>query len=551
MLGRTLLVGGLAACALAASTLTASTVAAPTTALADHKDERLGFSLRLPAKWTEIPLRTDEHWVVGKWACNKVDHWTDPDRGLMTREHRAEFRTVAFIEEVISRPDIEDDDDDEEGRSVTSVRINKVYRDYPDYLRGTFREGYYISKEEPGELNGFQATYYEAIIETDTGAGDRRLIAWVIEMEIAHIALEFEVLEDGLKKKRPLIAKTFKSFKEIPRTIPINMSDYDDSRFTFSSMEKMSPDERARHRRSRVDKEWAKITRSIPEEWSIDEFDGVRVVHKVDAKYAKKVCERVTAVQAWLAETFSEVGPDEYVRMPLVRICSTAEEEGQFWNGQIMFGGAQLITHKDMGGAAGSEWGYINRRTLQMWFQDRDSDLWFGLPAWIRNGIEYALGMAQVKRGNIKFKDDLMNMLRSDFREKGHFSVSELMLMNDSQFIENRRQRDWRADAQSAALVQYLLDKPRGDAKHLLTDYMRHVNDLLAEISAEREAERDDEVFTMAETEDEEEERIKARQDRFKVNERRILEHAYERSFAEWTAKKKTAFEKAFMREIE
>lgn len=552
MLGRTLTACSLSLLPLATPAPTVARATPAAVALADHKDERLGFSIRLPNKWGEIPLRTDEHWVVGKWTCDKIDYYTDPDAGLATRGHRSELRTVAFIDEVINRPDFEEDEEDVEGRSVTRVRISKVYRDYPDYLRGTFREGFYISKEETSEHKGIPITTYEARIETATGAGNRLLVAWVFDLDIVDVAIEFDVLEEAYDKKRKnLFERTLKSFKEIPRTIPIDLSDYDDSMLSLFTMEKMDPVERGRHRKSRQDREWQKIVASLPDDWEVEEIDGIRVVHKVDHKYAKKVCDRINAVQAWLDQTFSQLGPDEYVHKPIVRICADREERSRFWDGKIMFGGTQIITWKDTGGATGTSWEYINQRTVSLWFQDRDFDLWAGLPTWLRYGVNSNLEAADVKRGKVKFRKDWLEMYaRSAFNEKGPLPVRDLLLMSDDQFEQDLRAGDVRAVAQSATLVRYLLEDGRGAEKTLLAEYIAHVEAVLAEISAERAAKRDKDSYKAPETEEEEEARIKARSERIKANQRRILEQAYERSFKDWTPSQMSAFEKRFLKTV-
>ena len=534
------------AAGLMALTLSAPALSAP---LADHKDERLGYSIRVPNKWNEVPLRTNEHWVVGRWTCNKVDRWTDPDAGMMTREHRSELRAIAFIEEIINRPDFEEDDD-EEGRSRTKIRIGKVYRDYPDYLRGTFPDGFYISKEEPGQLGDHNATYYEVTIETDTGAGERTMLTWVVEMEIAHVALEFEVLDDSLKEKLPLIKKTFRSFKEIPRTIPINMSDYDDSYVSLSELEKMKPEERARQVRSRQDKEWEKILSTLPDDWKTDEVDGIRVVHKVDDKYVKKICGRINAVHNCLEKNFGEIGKGEYVRKPILRICESYEEEQQFAEGNYgSTRSSELVTHK--GDYTGFEGRYLNLETLNMWFMDRDADLFYGLPAWIRNGLNFAFGGAEFKRGSIKFDKKITNNARASFRESGYIDIGEVMMMNSAEFNGMAQSRDYRAHYEAAALVQYLLDKPKGKAKTLLMEYMTNVGAALDAIDAEEKEARKENGYKRPETEEEEEKALKEREERFKANERRILEQAYTRTFQPWSTKEKESFEASFMRGIQ
>ena len=76
--------------------LSAFLFVAPETASAQtHKDERIGYQIKAPKRWTQIPLKSDEQWIVAKFMCDKVD--PKPIQYLKRLEHlRWFFRRHGF-----------------------------------------------------------------------------------------------------------------------------------------------------------------------------------------------------------------------------------------------------------------------------------------------------------------------------------------------------------------------------------------------------------------------------------------------------------------------
>src|SRR5262245_58508068 len=62
-----------------------------------HKDERLGFKLKVPRGWQEIPLRSEERWIVGRYRAPKAETTVDPTSGA-TLEHNPELQIIAFLD---------------------------------------------------------------------------------------------------------------------------------------------------------------------------------------------------------------------------------------------------------------------------------------------------------------------------------------------------------------------------------------------------------------------------------------------------------------------
>jgi hypothetical protein len=515
-----------------------------------YKDERIGFAINVPAKWSPVPIGTGEQWIVARWLDEKVDRYVDPDSGW-GREHRSSLRVIAFIDEIINRPDVEVDED-EEGRSVTRIQIGEVFRDYEGFLKGTYPEGFYFSKEAvKSESNGLSVTQYEALVETSHGVGNKLLITWVFEMEVGDVAFEFEVLESELKKKESTFTKALRSVEEIERTIPINISEMQDFMGEMMSGT-LSPEERAKHRRSQQDREWTRLIAALPEGWEVLEIDGVRVATASDEKHAKKVVERIVAVTEWLDDAFPDVGPAEFVRKPLVRICKDREEEYRFLSGSGGFwlNRTELVTHKSDLGAASSEWGYVCRRTAQIWFMDRDQQLAFALPSWLDNGLSEVLAAADVKGGKLRFKEGQMEQIFRSLRlgTGEPIPIRRLMEMTGRDFDQLDGDGRTQAFTQAIKLVRYMITEARGDAKEALPEYIRNVRAIVDEIDAEREAAGD--TVEAPKTEEEEEAYFQQRQKRAQENASRIYEGAFERTFASWSSSKWANFEKGYLKSL-
>src|SRR5262249_38390199 len=69
-------------------------------ARANHKDDRLGFTIPPPNKWTSIPISGDDRWMVAKYLSDKTYFWTDK-KGGWTQEHQPDMEFVAFVDAAV------------------------------------------------------------------------------------------------------------------------------------------------------------------------------------------------------------------------------------------------------------------------------------------------------------------------------------------------------------------------------------------------------------------------------------------------------------------
>lgn len=531
---------------------------APAARAGDHKDERLGFQIKTPRDWKETPLRKEERWVVANYVCDKKDYYTDGDTNY-TRTHTPTLRVVAFVHEVINRPDFEEEEDDDSDESTVRIRLQKVYRDYKEFLRETDSEGHYYDEEETGEVDDVEVDQYVIRKETATGTGNKVMITWIYHLDIADVAVEFEVLEDVYKKRKSTIEKTLRSFKTIERTKGLDLDHMSgDVYISLSDLEEMTPEDRALRRQEQQRLDWQRLVETLPEGWETDEIDGTYVAFHsdIDDKFCKETVDRVQAMMGWMDDVFADIGPGEYVRGPILRICRDREEEIQFRGAGSEGGfvsGTELVTHKDRTGI-GAEWTEIvsvGERTLQIWFMDRNQVLYLGMPGWMRVGLGSAFENADVRGRKLRFGvSDFERLLKQECRDMEPMGIRELITMTGKQYRERLNSRDFRPWYQSIVMARFLTERKN---REVLSDYMANLRDVLDEIIEDEKAEleKDGGGTKKPENEEEEEKMFKERQERIRAREQRLLEEAFQRTFGDWGDKDWAKFEKAYMKEVD
>jgi hypothetical protein len=521
-----------------------------------HKDERLGFQIRVPKKWTQIPMQSREQWVVAKFASDKIDYYTRTDLGY-TLEHTPTIRIVAFIDQFINAQDLYEDDDDEESeekkeeegkdQSKSAPKLDRVYRDYAEFMKENFDGGYYVTEETATKVGKIPVEVLTIRAEDDSGSNHRLLMTWIYELDYGKVAVEFELLEDTYEKKKSTIEKTLKSFKEIERTIPLAQIHDDSNVLSLWELDELEPAERAERKKAAQAQVWEAAKRNLPDGWTSMTIDDVRVLTRYDEKHAKTVVLQIQAVMAWLEDTFPEIGPEEYVRIPIIRICKDYDEERQFRQGSARSSEvAEIVTRKDEGGADGNTWDYLNSRAMRLWFYEKDGDLSFVLPGWLQTGMEFVIRSSKVKGKKLKFqKGFIENLGKIDDVEP--WGLERVMKMSNEEFMDSMGD-GIRPIIQATALARFFISGAgsKGQYKGVLEEYIGHARAIAEEMSEEAL----EELVSDAETEEEEEEEIKARKAWFEKRERKVLEEAYARTFGSWPDKKLTTLKKAYLKEV-
>lgn len=508
-----------------------------------HKDPRIGFELKPPKDWVQIPLADGEEWIVAKYQSPKDDRAYDKD-SQSSWTLRPELLVIAFLDEAIKRADVEEDEDEGERKEVR-VRVTYPFRNYQEFLEKTM-SGFYIQEDETTKAAGLPAR--KLVVRAEGGGGAPvRFEAWVFTTELGEVAVQLDCFEASYDEYKSLIDRTLKSFKTIPRTADLDIRGRTGG-FVSLVLVDLDPAERKLRRQEAERDEWMRLSGGLPSGWSAKEIQGVNVLNHSDEAFAKKCVERVNAVRRWLDDTFPQIGQGEYTRTPIMRICESREEERSFLRGTGLRSGTEIVTHKDTTfGATSGEWTYISERTLQMWFFDRDFDLWINLPAWLSVGMSRAVGFADVKGKSLDFGTDYFKRWLRDI-EGEPMPARSLLDMTGERLYEDQSAGNSRSTVQSMALVRFLVDGRSKKYRQVLPDYLAHVSALVAEMKAER---KDAPKAEKPKSEEEEEAYFEQKKSRAKEQEQHVLQEALRRTFGSWSEADWAAFERDYRASID
>jgi hypothetical protein len=218
--------------------------------------------------------------------------------------------------------------------------------------------------------------------------------------------------------------------------------------------------------------------------------------------------------------------------------------------------GRELVTCRDQRGKSGWEMDWVNERLLDLWLSERDHEVWFGLPTWVRHGLASYVEGARLSGKKLQFQMD--HWERDDFREavqqKKHAPVRELVKMTSADFYgrDTNYAGFWDRQAQADMLVRFLLSPEAGRSKQtktLLFDYLARLREVVLELEAEDRAKGDREEAE-PKTEEEEAEFYRKKREAWDSSEREkaTLERTFQRTFGAWSSADWQAFEKAFLK---
>ncbi len=536
-------------CALACFALV---VCCAVSARADHKDARLGFTIQTPREWTSIPQRADERWLVANFQSNKPNFWTE--KGGWTVEHRPDMQAIAFVDEQIKALAKVTKKTDRQGNQSVLIEFDSPYKDYKDYMQRRYTGGgWYVDKEGETKVGDVRVTTYEIRVDKLSNDGPKRIVTWIYHVPDVDIAIQYECLQDAWPKLQNEVTRCLKSFKQIPRSGEALAQEVTTGvKLNFLEADALSPEERKGWRQSSEQELHERARKNLPDGWQAKKIGRFLVVFHTDEKFARRVAEQAEAVWGWLEDTFGFVGEKEYVRSPIIRICKDREEENQFRKaGSWGWNDLEIVTHQDYGGTTSWEMGYVNQKVMEIWFVDRDRNLYWAMPAWLGNGLREVIQKAKAtKGGKVEFKADDWNRdeVRQMVREGKMTPPRELMMLTNSELFSGTGEDFWGAFRQSQALVNFLVTGPAAKnarTRNVLPDYVKSLKAVQDVIKAENDAKKG-EKEKKPQTEEEEEALFRAQRDGYKAGEKRILEETWRKAFAGWDDKDWKKFEELY-----
>jgi len=508
-----------------------------------HKDTTYGYRITPPRNWLLSSRDTGSPWIIGEFISKKSVYISDP--AGWSWQFQPKMTVIAFVHEVIKGSKVKTDKDDD-GNMIIALR--DPYKDYKDYLGRSYRGGgFFFSAEEESSVKGVPVTCYEVKIEKLARSGPRRIIAWVFHMEELDIAIQYEMLEKSGAKQMAVIMRSVKSFRVIDREgrLPTGAAD-SSSIVSRVDWDELTLEERTKRRLDLEIEAHAKALEDLPKGWKHSKVGRILVLSNIDKSRARKIAIHCQAIMKWLDDNLGFIGPDEYVRAPILKAFKV-ENRGSF---SFSSGGFNNIIIEYEHDPTWSELSFnlISRRVMELWFNDRDRELYWALPRWVDSSLDDMFLNARSKGKRLEFPQDTYDRVRlKQAHSKGILSTpKDLMLMGTEKFYSDRIIRN-----QASALVRYFLVGPGSKSKKtkkVFWNYLKNLADVTEEIKIEAKQSGPEEKPT---TEEEEDEYFKRRQNSWKDKERRVLDDVFERTFADWDEKDWRALDAAFKRMVD
>jgi hypothetical protein len=376
----------------------------------------------------------------------------------------------------------------------------------------------------------------EIKVEKLTSGGKKRLVAGVFHASDADYVVEFEVLEDTYDKVRSTLYGCLKSFSFIARSGSLAPTTSGGGISLPGDDDKLTPKERARKRKGEQEREFEKARSNLPDGWEAFEYKGVYVLTHVDKKYTMDIVMKVLAARDYCEEHFGFIS-EEYARFPIVRVCANRDEEmafswtgsGDAWGG----GGGEIVTHKDNSGATGFENEWVFRRAATGWLYDKDKELFYSYPQWMKQGFEQFMGTAYVKSRRLAFRMDEFDKQRMREAESmGKLKDIEMLLTMTGQAFWGEMHH-W---AQAGELFNFMLEgngRSMKASKEFFKQYIEAIREV-NEIEKKKREESEPEVMSGPTSEEEEDEMFRKRREAFSDEaEKERLTTILDRAFGE------------------
>lgn len=526
-------------------------------AFGDHEDKRLGYRVGLPKDWSPIPVNGEERWIVGKYLSPKSYSWTE--KGGWTTEQTPDMTMIAFVTEAMKEKIKVKKETDRDGNEWIRVIAESPYKSYEDFMKRRYSGGgWYVDKTEEIKVDDIAVTTYEIRVDKVLRFNDapKKIVTWVYHTPDVDIAVQFDVLQDAYPKLQSEVLRCLKSFKCVKRSgEALVEASTPGTKFSFLELDKMPPEERAKHRQGMERESHERATKTAPDGWVVKKMGRFLVINHADERFAKDIVERAEAVWDWLDETFPFIGAKEYVRAPIIRICKDYTEYGAFFKNTDgwAWNNLEITTYQDNGGSTSYSLKGVNRRVLDVWFEDKDRDLYWALPGWLSTGLSEVVGNLRPKNGKVTIgvddwtRDETREMMRTGQANP----VKEILTMSGRTFWEK-----WENLFQAESLVTFFVNGNAARTKRtkdLLPEYMRALKSVAEAIRAEKLAKKEagkDAGAKKPTTEEEEEKLFREERTALKDADQRLLQETFQRAFVGWTDRDWNEFQDAFQKSI-
>ncbi|MHC5035937.1 MAG: hypothetical protein ACYTHM_01350 [Planctomycetota bacterium] len=500
-----------------------------------YNNQKYGFSIVPPEKWTRIPVRPTEKWIVARFKSKKEYETAEGARHCPTMKvilfPKAKGKPTGSLGGAEKEPSIED----------LLKKLSNPYKTYREYLKGNFHQGgYFVSKDDPGKVGKLPVTMLEIKVEKLAYYGKQRFITWVFHAPIGDFAVETGVLEKQFKKLSSPIYASLKTFAVIKRVEGAEDGEGD----TGIRLAAKTPEERKKQRIKYVENVFEKARSDLPPGWKVMEKKHFLVIYHTPDSKAIKYSNQADVFRSWLDKNFGKIGK-EYCGRCILRICKDWDEEKVYRDQSVSgfsFENREITTNVSSEDRA-FEFEWINKRVLHKFFSDKNELLWEGLPFWLEKGLDQYLGTAIARGKRLVFKPDRWEKenLTEGRRNDKLRALKDLMLMT-SDDVGNNRDDMQIFLAQCGSVIRYFFGPGnKGFTKDLVFKYIENLIAILEEREKKEEEELRKRIKKSGEpmTEEEEEEEYKKRRKAQSKAEwfrkkKEVLEETYKRTFSKW-----------------
>ncbi|MCB9882695.1 MAG: hypothetical protein H6834_12975 [Planctomycetes bacterium] len=515
----------------------------------NYQNTEHGFELYVPKKWSEVPIRSGEEWILCKFLCDKTYYHKDKD-GIL-HDHKPTLRVLGFPKKTqavtgsgAEKKNGEKKDEAGEKKDDASLLklIKNPYRDYRDYLERHHQGGgWFFSLEEDIEVRDLPVLHQEIKVEKLTYL-PRRSLAYTYDLPDMKLVVEVDVVEDEYTSLRRSMYKILGSLRQIEKVA--TQKETAENPFAVVGKDRAARRkvwvERKRAWRDRVLRE---ARDRLPDDWHMEEDDYFLVLSHASPRYTDVLHKQAISVRRWLDENFEEIGEGEVLKS-IIRVCASPEEERAYGSGSGDSWSA------DTGEVVCSEGGYLEFEftniafgLTQQYFSEKNPDLWEALPSWMTGGIHsYVINSRLTKRDGLSFykPHDLFNVAQKVIEERRMVPVQDLFLKTRKQ-VQDAGLSEEEYWAVTNLLTRHLIELPKKKSEWW-KGYIRKVVDGLDERDQsefEKVFDRDTTKKPMSEAEEDEyfknaAKRRKETAQAFEEAQQEFLKSTYDDVFTEW-----------------
>jgi hypothetical protein len=493
----------------------------------------LGFKVTVPDDFSQVPLQTDEKWIIAKFLGDKTYISKDREWNM---DHRPLMRVIAFTEAAKKGSGVEVQ---EEKDGSTFIGIGAVpYQGYRDYVK-RHRSGFFFSREDQAKVAGKDCLMCE--VQVHKSEPKLRLFAVVFRRPTFEIAVEFEVLEDRIDKLGKICRDAIDSvrFTEVAAAPLTGAAEKNVGGVTATSSSRLwrafrsewrkrPAAERAEIRRKIENAHHAAVRQKTPPDWLVRDSKRFLVVSHADANYTDRMVQNAEVFFDWCEKEFGALG-DDYVRRPVLRLCRDYDEYKAYHfdssgsTGWSLFGDDHEIgTYRDdYNGTSGKDASLLFDGILVHYLQEIDSHIVNYSPYWLTWALDDHVSAAIVKDRKLEFRvDDWVRDESRDLQREGKLPKLRTILEYDADSFSTARNSERRVAYATTQALRFVLGP--GQKEKAFKDFLRtYFKAVIA--AAERHAvEWEPAPSKSAETEEEEEQQAKVSTDQAKARRKQL-----------------------------